>query len=76
MDAHIGYLNEGKDVEEDLVVYQHGGDYIPPEPALEALWQAGYSKEDMDEGDWVTVADGEVINVGEMHPFLIMASED
>ena len=77
VDVSMDFLTSGFNVDEELYVEQTNGDLdVLPDRVCALLFREGYSADDIDGGDWVTVADGEVVNVGTTHPFRISVTRE
>lgn len=75
--SHITYdiLNYGGSADDELIVQQYSGDVSDlDQEVLRVL--AENPTHGLDMGDWVTVADGELIETGEFHPFQIEAGPE
>lgn len=77
----VDITNEGYSPQEQFIMEAYSGAH---EDVSEDLWEAVAEAKDhetwtdtaewfgeLDGGDWVTVADGEVIAAGEFHPFRV-----
>lgn len=67
MKARITVTNRSFTAEESLAIAQHhGGDDGDgmPTPVQEAMSDSDHTWEDVDNGDWILVCDGEVKNIG------------
>lgn len=76
MECDVGILNTSYEPEEELVIVQADGDNRwLDEDVKGILFDNGYSTEDLDNGDWITIVDGEVVSTGHLHPFKVKVRE-
>jgi hypothetical protein len=72
LDTSVGLSNGWYEPDHHIYVGQSSGDPEElPEWVCSVLFQRGYSADDIEDGDWITIVDTEVLSVGSIHPFHI-----
>lgn len=70
--ATIAIRNQRHSAEEELIIEQHGGRVADlPDRVREVADEDVLAG--LDQGDWITVVDGEVVATGHAHPFSVRA---
>ena len=70
MNVDIGYLNKTYSAEDEFLIVQHSGDLDDlPTPIKETMTIS--EAEQLDDGDWVMLVDGEIKEANSHHPYKI-----
>ena len=75
MKATVDITNQTYHGTEEIIVHQFSGELSDlPDDILDRL--NGHHCDKLSAGDWITIIDGEVIEIGEFHPFHIHTRQD
>ena len=75
MKINIDITNKRYSGDEELIIHQYSGYFSDlPDSILNHLdWE---HCDELTEGDWITIVDGDVVEIGEFHPFHIHAEPE
>lgn len=75
MNVGVNILNRSYEANDEFILFQTNSEARDLPDRIQELMTVE-EWVDTDQGDWITVVDGEIVNRGSSHPFLIIAEED